>query len=65
MKNVLNENLFSDGIHPDDMERIKLDKWLNNFLFNHDYNVKEALKQCWDTLEWRKKFGVNGMLFNE
>lgn len=31
-----------------------------DFLENNDYNVNNAVKQCFDTLEWRLKFGVNG-----
>jgi hypothetical protein len=36
------------------------DRWLDNFLFFHDYNIKNAFVQCWETLVWRKKIGVNG-----
>lgn len=51
-----------DGFHPKDLLRINQDFWMTNFLVANDYNMKESLKQCWDTLEWRKKFGVNGTL---
>lgn len=43
------------------MERLKSDdKWVADFLENHEYNVKNAFKQFVDTLEWRRDFGVNG-----
>ncbi|KAL7049544.1 hypothetical protein ACKWTF_003748 [Chironomus riparius] len=48
-----------DGFHPKDLLRINQDFWVTNFLVANDYNMKESFKQCWDTLEWRKKFGVN------
>ncbi|KAG5676878.1 hypothetical protein PVAND_006683 [Polypedilum vanderplanki] len=53
------EDQSVEGFHPSDIERINKDYWLTNFLEYHDYNVKDALKQCWDTLEWRKKIGIN------
>jgi hypothetical protein len=55
-------HLHVDGFHPKDLLRINQDSWMANFLVANDYNMKESLKQCWDTLEWRKKFGVNGTL---
>lgn len=43
------------------MERLKNDdKWVADFLENHEYNVKSAFKQFIDTLEWRRDYGVNG-----
>lgn len=51
---------FLGNFHPDDLQRIHNNLWLDNFLFFHDYNVKAAFTQCWSTLEWRKKVNVNG-----
>lgn len=54
---------FSDDFHPRDVERLKNDdKWVADFLENHEYNVKSAFKQFIDTLEWRRDYGVNGEL---
>lgn len=36
------------------------DCWMMDFLENNDYHVSNAAKQCFETLEWRQKFGVNG-----
>lgn len=36
------------------------DRWMMDFLENNDYHVSNAAKQCFETLEWRQKFGVNG-----
>jgi hypothetical protein len=51
---------FEGSFHPEDLKRIHSDVWLENFLIFHDYNVKEAFIQCWETLEWRKNYDVNG-----
>lgn len=54
--------VFAGSYHPNDLQRIENDdRWLDNFLNFHDYNVKDAFAQCVDTLAWRKRVGVNGM----
>uniref|UniRef100_A0A182T1K5 CRAL/TRIO N-terminal domain-containing protein n=1 Tax=Anopheles maculatus TaxID=74869 RepID=A0A182T1K5_9DIPT len=35
------------------------DGWLIKFLENNDLNMKDSLKQLWETMEWRKASGIN------
>lgn len=52
-------------IHPLDLDRAKNnDDWLRRFLLHHDLDMNLALKMMWDTCEWRKQFGTNGMNLN-
>lgn len=56
-------NLIADPeneFDPIDLHRFKTDdRWVEDFIINNDGNIKHACKQCIETLEWRKKFGVN------
>ncbi|EAA11055.4 motile sperm domain-containing protein 2-like [Anopheles arabiensis] len=48
------------GFHEHDMRWVfEGDGWLTKFLENNDLNMKESLKQLWETLEWRKSSGIN------
>lgn len=38
------------------------DMWLKKFLENNDAVMKDSLKQLWETMEWRKTSGINGMV---
>lgn len=50
------------GFHPKDLERIKSTNiWLQRFLEQHDLNMKPSLDMLWETCEWRKNFGANGI----
>lgn len=47
--------------HPKDLHRFQTDdRWVSDFIENNEYNMKNAFKQCCETLEWRKSFEVNG-----
>uniref|UniRef100_A0A182LVN4 MSP domain-containing protein n=1 Tax=Anopheles culicifacies TaxID=139723 RepID=A0A182LVN4_9DIPT len=48
------------GFHEHDMKWVfEGDGWLTKFLENNDLNMKESLKQLWETMEWRKASGIN------
>lgn len=52
---------FSDGFHPKDLQNIEHnDDYLTKFLDYNDLNMKAALKQLYEALAWRQKYGVNG-----
>lgn len=52
---------IADEFHPKDLHRFKNDdQWVVDFLENNDFHMKNSFKQCMDTLEWRKSYGVNG-----
>lgn len=57
----LMKQFLSDKFHPKDFYRFKNDdRWIMDFIENNEYNMKNAVKQCCETLEWRNSFGVNG-----
>ncbi|XP_035913828.1 motile sperm domain-containing protein 2-like [Anopheles stephensi] len=48
------------GFHEHDMRWVfEGDGWLTKFLENNDLNMKDSLKQLWETMEWRKASGIN------
>ncbi|XP_055622964.1 motile sperm domain-containing protein 2-like [Toxorhynchites rutilus septentrionalis] len=48
------------GFHKNDLNKIFMnDVWLVKFLENNDLDLKESLKQLWDTCVWRKTTKVN------
>lgn len=38
------------------------DLWLKRFLIHTEGNQEEALSMLWNVCEWRKSFGVNGII---
>jgi hypothetical protein len=53
---------LTEGFHPADLARVKnTDDWLKRFLLHSELDVQLALQLLWDSCEWRKKFGTNGM----
>ncbi|XP_053672555.1 motile sperm domain-containing protein 2-like [Anopheles nili] len=48
------------GFHQHDLKWVfEGDVWLTKFLENNDVNMKDSLKQLWETMEWRKQSGIN------
>ncbi|XP_058458227.1 motile sperm domain-containing protein 2-like [Malaya genurostris] len=48
------------GFHENDLNRIFAnDVWLTKFLENNDLDMKESLKQLWETCIWRKTANIN------
>ncbi|KFB50757.1 AGAP005556-PA-like protein [Anopheles sinensis] len=48
------------GFHEHDLKWVfEGDGWLIKFLENNDINMKDSLKQLWETIEWRKTSGIN------
>lgn len=48
------------GFHENDIKKIfNNDVWLTKFLENNELNMKESLKQLWDTCVWRKTEQIN------
>ena len=53
---------FSASFHPADIARVKnQDDWLRRFLEHNEFRLDDSLKMLWETCEWRKKFGTNGI----
>lgn len=52
------------GFHPDDVERIKSDRWLQLFLEQTDLDMNQAISMLWETCTWRKTYGTNEITEN-